>query len=198
MNQISEIERRRNNLRTVLVIIIIGTLPFYCVGIVLYLAAPRGDVRATITPFPTNTPLDASVLTLMPTQTQPAIIVSNTPLGGGGIINPFPPTQNVFQPPIIPPTVIFFPTSVIFPTLTLAPTLTFVPAATNTPLPTLTPLPLPSATLFPSNTPIPTNTPLPTQTPIPTQTATPTPTPTPTETVGVFDTPIPFDTPLPP
>lgn len=176
MNPFAAVERRRRNLRIVFVIITLGTLPFYCAGILLYLSAPRPinpvGTPGSLTGIPTNTPL---IVTTSP----PGFIPSNTPLGFATIN--IPPTQN----PVVLPTYSFpspavLPTSVIVPIPTQAPTLTLFPSAT--PFPSSTPLPPPS------------------ETPIPTWTFTWTPTPTDTETAFVEPTPIPFieDTPIPP
>lgn len=169
MNQLGAVERRRRNLRIVLFSIILGTLPLYCLGILMWGTAPqRGR-----TPPPATT----SVVTLQTsaTNTQPPTLTQFQ----------FP-TQNVptFQPPqftlvvptsVIPPTV-FVPSQVpptatdfIFPTATIAPTLTPFPTETPIPIPTLEP---------------------PTITPLPSFTPTETPTPTAT---GTEPTPIPFD-----
>ncbi|MBK8020523.1 MAG: hypothetical protein IPK19_03605 [Chloroflexi bacterium] len=101
MNQLAAVERRRRNLRIVFVIITLGTLPFYCAGILLYLSAPRTSniISSTQTLRPgeaTNTPL---VVTTAP----PGFVASNTPLGIVTIV--VPPTQN----PVVLPTA-FFPT----------------------------------------------------------------------------------------
>ncbi|MCK6577350.1 MAG: hypothetical protein L6Q98_04515 [Anaerolineae bacterium] len=174
MNPLAAVERRRRNLRIVFVIITLGTLPFYCAGILLYLSAPRPinpvGTPGSLTGIPTNTPL---IVTTSP----PGFIPSNTPLGFATIN--IPPTQN----PVVVP---------VYPTQGLPPTLVIVPIPTQAP----------TLTLFPSATPFPSSTPLPpaSETPIPTWTFTWTPTPTDTETAFVEPTPIPFieDTPIPP
>ena len=49
MNQLGAVERRRRNLRIVLFSIILGTLPLYCLGILLWGTAPQQNPRT-----PTN------------------------------------------------------------------------------------------------------------------------------------------------
>jgi hypothetical protein len=166
MNQLGAVERRRRNLRIVLFAIILGTLPLYCLGFLLWGTAPRQNAR-------TPTPLTSTVLaTLRGTNT---LSPSLTPFQF--------PTQNV--PTVIMPTLVQFPTNIqvptfafptptnfVFPTLTIAPTLTLIP--TDMP-------PAPTATFLPTFT----ETPIVTDTSIPilTDTPTPTPTETPTETL---------------
>ncbi len=161
MNQLGAIERRRRNLRILLFAIILGTLPLYCLGFLLWGTAPQRIVR-TITPQPITaqptfepSATDVQFATLIPFPTVNIVV---------------PPTSQPFQPPvIIPPTSVpFFPTATFynFPTATNAPTLT--PFPTTTPLPTDTPIPIPS------DTPIPVYT----DTATPTSTATETPTET--------------------
>lgn len=179
MNQLTAIDKRRRNLRTLMVAIILGTLPFYCAGILLYLTAPRNSPIPANSQTPpgnaTNTPL-GGLASVTPQGFNP----TNTPLGQS-TFNPLPPTSNPFQPPPILPTA-FVPTSFIPPTSFVFPTLT----------------PAPSLTQIPTWTPQPTWTPMPSETPMPTWT--PTATMTMTDTPFVPDTPIPFieDTPLPP
>lgn len=142
------IERRRTFIRVGLFFVIIGTMPFYLLGFILWGTTP--DKRApqvaptsqttpirnteTNTPFPTNTLLPLSTLSpLGPTPGQfnppPVIIRTNTP---------------------IPP--VFIPTSTFAPTIT--------PLPTDTPLPTNT-----EVITIPTFTPVPTDTPPPTPTP---------------------------------
>lgn len=171
--------RGRNTLRIIFGAIILITLPFYCLGIILWGTAPaRGVVNRTLTPGATAT----LVLTEPPfvvTITPPTLQVQPTQptfptVGGGGNI---PPTA--YFPPVV--TAFATPTIFIFPTSTIAPTLT--------PFPTLTQVP-PTNTLIPQ----PTNT----FTWTWTWTHTWTPTPTPTASPTLDFTPIPFDSPMPP
>jgi hypothetical protein len=149
-------DRRRTVLRSVFFFIIVGTLPFYLLGFILWGTAPDNSQR-NITPIvSTQTPIGGDVTPTTPPATwtpRP----TNTPLSGLG------PTPGQFIPPVIPtqfPTLTPF---VVIPTGTPAPTLTPFPTNTPLPLPTETPLPLPSDTPRPqpTNTSQPTNTPQP-------------------------------------
>jgi hypothetical protein len=157
--------RRRTTLRMIFFLIIVGTIPFYVVGFLLWATAPSGQSRnGGETSIVTNTPIGADATatnTLPPLPTQ---FPTRTPIGGG--INPTPPQFVI-------------PTSV-FPTV----------VATNIPLPTATDFIIPTSTQAPTLTPIPSETPIPTLTftAIPTETPLPppsdTPTPTATEDTG--------------
>lgn len=158
------LDRRRQLLRIVLMVIIVFTLPFYCLGFYLWGTAPQGAVnretpteRATITPLGGQTSATPSA-----TSTIPLFVTSTQALF---------PTPGQFIPPatgFIPPTVQIIPPTAA-PSLTFAPTST--PQPTNTQvLPTLVP---------PTNTPQPTATNVPpTATPQPTNTEAPPPTAT--------------------
>lgn len=164
MNQLGAVERRRRNLRIVLFAIILGTLPLYCLGFLLWGTAPRPNAR-TLTPS-----LTSPAQTLQTTNTLPPSLT------------PFQfPTQNV--PTVVVPTFVQFPTSQPFPTIA-PPTATFFvfPTATIAPTLTLFPseTPQPTATFFPTFTDTPPTTP--TTIPILTDTPSPTATETPTET----------------
>jgi len=141
------VERRRRLLRMVLFLIILGTLPFYCLGGWLWGTSPDRGAIQTETPTGTWTPIGPNTTvtrTLLPTI---------TPLFSQTALSPLLPTPGQFFPifPTQPP--VFIPTAtqppVIIPTSTIAPTLTFPP--TNPPPPTITPLP--SATPPPTETP---------------------------------------------
>ena len=45
MNQLGAVERRRRNLRIVLFAIILGTLPLYCLGFLLWGTSPQQNAR---------------------------------------------------------------------------------------------------------------------------------------------------------
>jgi hypothetical protein len=163
----------RRNLRIALFAIILLTLPFYCIGFVLWSVAPQTSGpaliitrTATLTPQ-TREPSETSAVTLTlppfvtPTGVSPLLptpIQFNTPAGGGGITNPgFPPTS-------IPPTV-FIPPPTTAPTLTLvSPSSTPIPPPSNTPVP-------------PTNTSVPPTIEVATSTTIPIPSDTPTATP---------------------
>jgi hypothetical protein len=152
MDQFDAIERRRRNLRIVLFVIILATLPFYCAGILLWGSAPprtrptttattgltitRTVATATRVLFPSITPLGGLTSTLANTPGQFFTFVQPTRLLSA---TPQPATATDF----------------IFPTSTGAPTLT--PQPTLTPAPSNTPIPIPSDTAIPipSDTPIP-------------------------------------------
>jgi hypothetical protein len=173
MDQLDIIERRRRNLRVILFAVILGTLPLYCLGILLWGTAPQGDV----TPQPTSIASLTPIIIGSPSVTP---LATNTQVTLPTFILPNTPTQ--FVPATFFPTFIFptlTPTPFIFPTLTSAPTLT--------PFPTLTPLPTLTNTLIP----LPTATPTPTNTLFPTDTETPTATMTETATETATDTIIP-------
>ncbi|MBZ0284365.1 MAG: hypothetical protein K8L97_26740 [Anaerolineae bacterium] len=136
MNYSSRIiaDKRRRNWRTILVTIIIITIPFYCVGLFLWGTAPP---RATPTPNLTAPPqiVTATIATATPT------------VEGGPSITPLPIT---IQPTGFFPTDIFVPTlfpTAIQPTRFLSPTPTFL-LPTNPPPPTQPPA-LPTETWTP-------------------------------------------------
>ncbi|MFW5691922.1 MAG: hypothetical protein ACOCX3_01075 [Chloroflexota bacterium] len=143
--------QRRTVIRAVLFFVIVGTLPFYVLGFVLWGTAPQANAEnQTQEPLPTNTPIGQGATatnTLFPTFT-PRPTRTTQPLG---------PTPGQFIPPVIPTVVIPTSTPFVFPTSTPAPSLT--PFPSSTPLPTNTPLP--SATPLPTNSPVPSPTPLP-------------------------------------
>jgi hypothetical protein len=175
MDSLNAVERRRRSLRIALFSIILGTLPLYCLGFLLWLTAPQVDrpiATATTTLRAPTSEAGASLTPLLTaTQGLPATPTQGFPTSSFPT-SIFPPTA------ILPPTLtqpIFLPTLTAAPTLTNAPTATpITPTLTFTPItPTLTNTPLP----IPTDTPItPTLTPeTPTLTPLP-------PTETPTET----------------
>lgn len=137
-DEYADVYRRRNVLRGVLLVIIIGTLPFYCLGFVLWGNAPQALDRITATSTETNTPIGGD-LTLTTTNT-PTQIVTTT------LLATLQPSPSGFTPPIATR---FLSATPFFPTATLAPTLTFAPP-TITPAPSDTPSPIP-----PSPTPLP-------------------------------------------
>lgn len=151
------IDTGRRNLRIVLFLVILATLPFYCVGFLL-IGLPQ-DQRGTPTPTSTGT-LPAAERTATPTLLPTAIpLVSATP------ISPLLPTPGQFTPGGgAPPVFIPSPTPIfIFP----SPTIPFIPpptaAPTLTPFPTITPLPQATATtvpFFPTDTETPTTAPV--------------------------------------
>ncbi|MFZ4827465.1 MAG: hypothetical protein ACOYLB_08915 [Phototrophicaceae bacterium] len=130
-NKIEE-NRRRN--RILLMGIILATLPFYCVGGILFFLAPN----------PQPTP-------------PPTVLVTVTPYGGesvGTIVR-----ASDTPAPLATQTLVPTPTNQTLPTQALGVPATPIPArtATFTPIPTLTHTPFvpPTATAAPSITPIP-------------------------------------------
>lgn len=136
--------RRKQNLRLVLFVIILATLPFYCAGIFLWGTAPQNagqrtptgsaTVRATVTALATRTPIGFATIP-----------------GGFPTSGPLPNTPGNWFPPVQP-------------TFGGFATATFVYPASSTPAPTLTPPVIPpTATLFPaaSDTPLPFDTAVP-------------------------------------
>jgi len=163
-DSMAAVERRRNQIRVVLFLIILFTLPFYPLGVWLWLSAPDSEAQAALTQAPTETipPLDN-------TATEPP--ETNTPRPSSTPADPLDPTPIQIVPlptSQLPATAFIPPTSTVGPTLTAAPT--------NTLLPTFTPMP-PSNTPLPSSTPLPTSTPIPTATPLPPPSDTPAPPP---------------------
>ncbi len=160
LDQAAVLERRRQMLRVVLLVITFGTLPFYCLGFFLLATAPERSPQEDALPTATFTLIGGNLI-VTPTQFPTLSTTFGT----------FPtllPTPFQYNPPIIinPPTAtwflsatpnIFIPSSTFAPTLTFPPSITPVPAASDTPIPppSNTPVPAPSDTPVPSNTPVP-------------------------------------------
>lgn len=154
------IERRRTVLRVSLFFVILGTMPFYLLGFVLWGTTPdrQASVQLT-TQAPQDTPISNTATNTLSATNTLAPLPTSAPLG---------PTPGQFFPPVIVPTNTFVP--VIIPTATPAPTLT--PFPTNTPPPTNT-----EVIVIPTFTPVPTNT-----DPPPPTAELPTPLPPPSDT----------------
>lgn len=126
-------ERSQRNIRIVLFIIILATLPFYCIGFFLWGTAPAATVRATATPTLTFTPLAVDETPLATATDGPPVLVTATVTG-----EPLQPTPNPIIPGIpVNPTRFLSPTPfgvtpIIIPTVT--PT-EFVPATLPPPPP---------------------------------------------------------------
>ena len=198
--------RQRRLIHTALLLIIVATLPCYCVGAFLLGLAPDGTqagpgtqiyvspVSTLNMPSPTNT--------LWPTITPLQVpFASATAYIGGTLATPgqyYPPPPTrvftltftpTFTSTFAPTATVYIPISTIAPSITL--TFTYTPAVvipTNTLVVATLP---PAATATkppPTNTPVPlpTNTPAPlTNTPVPQPTSTTAPLPSPTqETLG--------------
>ena len=158
----------RRRTYTVLIGIIVLTLPCYCAGIVALMLAPGEGapptLPAVLSPTPTETATVVDIpgtLTAIPTATR------FTP-------TPLPSTPDQFTTPTTLPSATPTPTE----TPTSEPTATLLPTATDTP--TETPMPTATFTSVPTATSTPTAEPTetPTETAEPTETPTPTPTPT--------------------
>ncbi len=173
MDQLVAIEQRRRNLRIVLFVIILATLPFYCAGILLWGTAQRNQPAANLTGTATFTPLP-TIATQTPIPSITPLSISATPFGG-----PLLPTPGQYNPGTIS-------TRVLSPTPFILPTDIFIPQPTQAP--TLTPYP---TQVLPTQPPPPTQTNAP---PPPTQTDVP-PAPTLEEPSPL---PPPSDTPAPP
>lgn len=133
----------RRNIRIVLLIIILATIPFYCIGVILYLFAPQGG--SVILPTPTaitvtpGTDLTATIASPAPDATTPPVIAS--PLTPQVTVIP-PPTLRPLSPtPLFPTATPFIPTQPPPP-----------PPPTNTPIPQATATTIP---IFPTDTTIP-------------------------------------------
>lgn len=180
--------RRQTLLRTIFFLIILGTLPFYLLGFILWGTAPDRSVQQPLnTPAFTNTPLGGEAAPTEPIATW-TLRPTNTPWSIGS-------TPIQFTPPPVIPTRFLSPTPVFIPTSTAAPTLTLIPTSTPD-LPTNTPIPPPTDTPLPAAT----------TTPVPPPTLTHTPPPAPTDpppavtnTLPAEPTPLlpPTDTPAP-
>ncbi|NPV68172.1 MAG: hypothetical protein HPY64_13615 [Anaerolineae bacterium] len=170
--------RERRLLHTVLLVIILATLPCYCAGAMLLGLAPdRSRTRLTPTQPLATAPAVLTVIgptataSLFPTITPlPPIWATPTPLIGGTLATPgqYVPPRPTFTP---------WPTATPWPTWTLPPTAT-ISIPTSTPAPTVT------FTFTWTPPPSPTDTPVvvpPSETPVlpPTNTEPPPPTPTP-------------------
>ncbi len=168
------LNRRTTTVRTILFLIILGTLPLYLVGFLLWATAPADDgsgsgLDATPTIAGTFTPIGSDATATEPRPTNTPFPTLPGPLAT--------PRQFATSPNRIPTS-----SGPVFPQPTLAPTLTFPPTfapptvmATTIPLPTVV---IPTNTQPPA---VPTNTdvPAPTATQvIPTNTVAPQPTST--------------------
>lgn len=137
-------DSRRRNLRIILFVIILATLPFYCIGFVLWGTAPQNPGQAPATSTATLPP-NTREATITPT---PNLTPSVTPTLGGGPLLPTP-TQSIINPPPLIPTRFLSPTPPPVPTI-FVPTWTPPPPATPVPpVPVVTDTVIP---IFPTDT----------------------------------------------
>lgn len=173
-------ESRKRMLRGTLLLIIVGTLPFYCIGFFLWGNAPDPNAPIqTLTQEPSNTPIGGDATATDSAISSPTALVTAT------LIRTLPPTPTSGGGIIIQPTRFLSPTP--FPTATftlIPPTNTSMPPTatwTQVVRPTDTPIPFPTETftaiVLPTDTTVP---PTVTETPI----QLPSETPTQTATVG--------------
>ncbi|MBC7810448.1 MAG: hypothetical protein H7175_04840 [Burkholderiales bacterium] len=139
-------EARQRRVRTILLTVILITIPFYCVGFVLWASAPqqnRPPTTATTAPS-TNTPVNSGSATATNVPGEPSL----TPITGGGITT-VPITLN-------PPTS-SFPSPTRFITATATRLMTFTPA----PPTVVPPTSVPPTAVAPTSDPVLFDTPLP-------------------------------------
>ncbi len=127
-------DNRRRNIQIILTIIIMATIPFYCIGFALFAFAPQ----SSSSPLPTNTPntilptsdlSGTATLTSLPGETQ--VLPTDSPFTQVVPTNPAPSTLRPLSPtPVLPTATQFIP-------------------ATLPSLPTGTPIPQPTATTLP-------------------------------------------------
>jgi len=157
--------RRNRAAYSVLIGIILLTIPCYLIGFAALFILQRPGAGTTPTPTATGLPTLA-----FPTPTLGEVLPGFTP----PVVTAPSPTQPVVPPTPNPPPGIIPPTA----TETATPTATAPPTSTATETATPTATPTPTATE--TATPTPTETPLPTDTPTP-DLSTPTPVPTATD-----------------
>ena len=109
---------RNQALRFLMLLIIAGTFPFYCLGVIIIGSAPAADAQPTTTPSEasnaTFTPLGADQLAWSTVTALPALNASITPLGS------LLPTPRQFIPPTSVPTDNIVAQTVVSPSPTLA------------------------------------------------------------------------------
>lgn len=121
--------RRRQRIRRILLIVILATIPFYCLGFVVLWGATRLKKQNSVT----STSTQAATITSMITQTPPTLIY-------------FPTQTNTMTPTITL-------THTVTSTPTKKPTRTATPTDTATFIPTFTPTFTPPSTETPTETP---------------------------------------------
>ncbi|MDX2079104.1 MAG: hypothetical protein SFZ02_21925 [bacterium] len=154
-SDIEVVARRRTFIRVGLFLVIVGTMPLYLIGFVLWGTSPDPKAPTQLTQAPLTTPLGNNTATSTTRATLTLLPVST--------LSPLGPTPGQFIPPPIlvrtnTPPPVFIPTSTTAPTLTPFPTVTPFPTNTDLPvIPTFTPIPPASDTPLPppSDTPPP-------------------------------------------
>ena len=129
MRSIDAIERadnRSRTLRLLMLLIIVGTFPFYCIGVIIIGQAPASNAQSLVTETEdaTFTPIGADVTQSSTPTVTTTRLVTETPFSTLG------PTPFQYVPPTRVPTTL--PTFTPFPTV-------FIPSPTNAP--TLTSVP---------------------------------------------------------
>jgi len=122
INAIEQHENRNRTLRLLMLLIIVGTFPFYCLGVVIIGSAPSGAAQSieTATADGSNTPIGADVTlspTASPTGTRLVTATSASTLAP----TPYqyvPPTRVVATNTFIPQPTVFIPSPTDSPTLT--------------------------------------------------------------------------------
>lgn len=130
MAGLTPIESRRRNLRIVLMVIIMGTIPLYVIGLMLWGTAPAQNAPVfTQAPGLTLTTSQALVTNTPAPATSPTVPPATVPIFGptSAIIDPQQPTRSLSPTP-------FIPTATFAPTLTPYPTQTLPPSASPTTL----------------------------------------------------------------
>ncbi len=178
MNWLTKLPEQKRTAYTLLLVIILLTLPCYCLGVSALLVAPgRGsEGQSRFTSVPTTT-------------TGASLSPEDTPLPSAPVPTPMASFTPGPSPTGLPAT----------PTQWFPPTRTFTPIPSETGTPTETATATETATPTGTATATGTTTPTATETGTPSPTPTPTPTATPTEeiTPTYTDTPTPTDTPSP-
>lgn len=145
---------RRRRLYTLLIAIVLATIPFYCAGAMAIRRAPPGGL-STRTPTSTATLRAATSTPPPPTATRRRPPTS-TPTVTTTPFVPYTPTPSYTPEPTATKTLV--PTNTPKPTATNTPTATKVPTATHTPTSTSTPTPTATNTSTPTATSTPTST----------------------------------------
>lgn len=122
---------RNQSLRFLMLMIIVGTFPFYCLGVIIIGSAPADNVAATATPTQlsnaTFTPLGGDQVTRSYATVTPLRIPSITPL------SVLQPTPRQFIPPTSVPTEVFVAQTFVIASPTVSEASPARPTATDGP-----------------------------------------------------------------